>query len=113
MLSGEQICMLIEKRFEALQNMGRIFVESILHRLLIKFCNSPYIDQKDYAETIQELQEIFYYFKNESPDTLSGDELIHFMKNSFDSECKGSLEFLRGKLSVKQDKINPAINKSE
>jgi hypothetical protein len=42
-----------------------------------------------------ELQECFYYFKNESLEELSDDELIHMMKKYFDDVCQGSIEFLK------------------
>ena len=48
----------------------------------------------NYAETLHELTEIFYFYKNETLDLMSDDELIKFMKNSFDGKCQGSLELL-------------------
>ncbi len=96
-LSEGQILNLVEKRFEALRETGRIeFGEGILKKLILKFCDSPYIEQEDYEDTISELQDSFYYFKNESMDLISDDELISFMKEYFDTICQGSLEYLRG-----------------
>ena len=40
---------------------------------------------------------IFYYYKNETNDLMSDDELIKFMKISYDSICQGSLELLSGR----------------
>jgi hypothetical protein len=48
----------------------------------------------NYAETIRELTEIFYSYKNETLDMISDNELIKFMRNSFDGVCQGSLELL-------------------
>lgn len=45
-------------------------------------------------ETITRLQEIFYLYKNESMDELTDDELLDYMKEAFEGECEGSLEFL-------------------
>lgn len=96
-LSEKQIISLIEKRFDSLKSMGRVeFGEGIIKKLIYEFCDSPYISQENYEDTICELQEIFYYFKNESMDMISDDELIEFMKNHFDNECQGSLEYLSG-----------------
>ena len=39
---------------------------------------------------------MFYYYKNETFDLISDDDLIKFMKSSFDGICKGSLELLSG-----------------
>ena len=43
------------------------------------------------------LLELFYIFKNETNDKLSDDELLSFMKKSFDGDCFGSLELLAGR----------------
>ena len=96
-LSETQIQNLIEKRFKALKDMGRIeFSEGILKKLIYAFCDSPYVYRDDYEETLLELQEIFYYFKNESEDRISDDELIEFMKNTFNGIAQGSIEYLSG-----------------
>ena len=88
---------LVEKRFETLRDTGRIeFEEGILKKLIYEFCDSPYITQDNYEDTILELQDSFYYFKNESMDLISDDELISFMKKHFDTTCQGSLEYLSG-----------------
>ncbi len=95
-LSQAQIMNLIKRRFEALEDTGRIeFGEGVLKKLIVTFCDSPYINQDTYEDTLSELQDIFYYFKNESMDGISDDELIHLMKLSLDGECEGSLDYLR------------------
>ncbi|MGE5473806.1 MAG: DUF6323 family protein [Ignavibacteriales bacterium] len=95
-LSEQQIQSLVEKRFEALKDTGRIeFGQGILKKLITEFCDSPYIMQENYEDTILELQDSFYYFKNESNDLLSDDEIISFMKLHFDGVCQGSLDYLR------------------
>lgn len=96
-LTRQQVSRLIERRFQALKSTGRIeFGEGILKKLIIAFCDSPYITQKNYEEILGELQDIFYYFKNESGDTLSDDELIEAMNIVFDGRAQGSLEYLSG-----------------
>lgn len=96
-LSEQQIQSLVEKRFEALKETGRIELgQGILKKLIYEFCDSPYITQENYEDTIWELQETFYYFKNDSMDLISDDELISFMKDHFDTVCQGSLEYLSG-----------------
>ncbi len=96
-LSDHQIKELTERRFEALRNTGRIeFGKGILKRLIAEFCDSPYITQENYEETILDLQDCFYYFKNESMDRIPDGELISIMKNHFDGYCQGSMEYLSG-----------------
>ena len=94
-LSGNQMRRLVEKRFASLKETGRIELgQGVLAKLIYAFCDSPYIDQDSYEDTLHMLQEIFYFFKNESMDALGDDELIHIMRRRFDNECQGSLEYL-------------------
>ena len=89
-LSDTQIENLINKRFESLKNTGRIeFGDGILKELIEAFCDSPYIIQENYEETLEELQDIFYFFKGEAMDQIADDELIEFMKEYFNGECQG------------------------
>ena len=94
-LTKEDAKALVERRKENLKEQQRIeFGEGILPKLIFTFCDSPYIYQDNYVDTISRLQEIFYLYKNESMDEFSDDELLDFMKNAFDGECEGSLEYL-------------------
>ena len=96
-LTDEDIDELIKNRFKSLKDNGRIeFSEGILKKLVEVFCDSPYIIQDNYKDTLIELQECFYFFKNEAMDQISDDELIEFMKKYFDGQCQGSLEYLSG-----------------
>jgi len=96
-LSEQQIHDLVERRFESLKDTGRIeFGKGILKKLVTAFCDSPYITQDNYEDIILELQDSFYYFKNESMDQIPDDDLILFMKQHFDGICEGSLEYLSG-----------------
>ena len=96
-LSDNQISNLLERRKETLKETGRIeFREGIIDKLIKEFCDSPYINQENYATTLYELIEIFYEYKNETMDLITDDELIAFMKKSFDGICQGDLEYLSG-----------------
>ncbi|MBP8640128.1 MAG: hypothetical protein KBI01_04415 [Oscillospiraceae bacterium] len=96
-LSENQIQTLAQKRFEALKDMGRIeFGEGVLKKLIYAFCDSPYIHQQNYEESIIDLQDAFYYFKNETDDRVTDDELIEYMKATFDGIAQGSIDFLTG-----------------
>ncbi|PKM71656.1 MAG: hypothetical protein CVU91_12905 [Firmicutes bacterium HGW-Firmicutes-16] len=96
-LSENQIQNLVQKRFETLRDTGRIeFGAGILKKLVYAFCDSPYIHNLNYEATILELQDAFYYFKNESDDRIADDELIEYMKDTFDGKAQGSIEYLTG-----------------
>ena len=80
-LSEQQIANIVQRRVEALDATGRIeFGRGITKKLVEAFCDSPYIDQENYEETILDLLDSFYYFKNESEDRIPDDELIAIMR---------------------------------
>lgn len=88
-LSEEDAAQLLECRRESLTEFGRIeFEGGILPKLIYTFCDSPYIYQDNYLDTLITLQNIFYLYKNESLDELSDDELLQYMKTHFEGECR-------------------------
>ena len=94
-LSEVQLEHLVTCRFETLKTTGRVeFGEGILGELIYAFCDSPYINQTDYEETLVGLQERFYYFKGECCELLSDDELIDAMRLIFNEIARGSLDYL-------------------
>ncbi|MDZ4907439.1 DUF6323 family protein, partial [Clostridium perfringens] len=96
-LSNEDIIELVENRFKSLKDTGRIeFSEGVLKKLVEAGCDSPYIMQQNYKDTLMEIQESFYFFKSEAMDQIPDDELIEFMKRHFDGKCQGSVEYLSG-----------------
>ena len=97
-LSQSEAQELVETRTEALSRNGRIeFGGGIIDKLIKEFCDSPFLYQGNYAETLNDLIETFYYFKNESLDGISDDELISLMKKYFDQRCQGSVELLQNR----------------
>ena len=96
-LSNKDINELVEYRFKSLKDTGRIeFAEGILEKIIEAFCESPYIMQQNYKDTLMELQDCFYFFKGEAMEQIADDELIDFMKTYFNGQCEGSLEYLSG-----------------
>lgn len=97
LLTHEQALRLMETRVNILKAVGRIELgQSVIAKIIKAFCSSPYITSECYVQTLHELIEIFYYYKNETMDHISDDELIEFMRESFDDVCHGSLELLSG-----------------
>ena len=96
-LSEEEANFLVQERSSSLRQEQRVeFGEGILPKLIFQFCDSPYLSQDNYVESILRLQEIFYLYKNESLDDLSDDELLDYMKEKFDGVCQGDFEYLEG-----------------
>jgi len=82
---------LLETGDRALKSNGRIeFGGGVIPKIIAEFCDSPYLTKDGWIETLRELTELFYYFKNETMDLISDDDLIAFMKEQFDGKCHGS-----------------------
>ena len=80
-LTEQEAHELVICRNESLKKYRRVeFGGGILDKLIFTFCDSSYITQDTYKETMEELQDIFYCFKNEAADQLTDDELLAFMK---------------------------------
>ena len=74
-LTDNDIKELISRRRECLLEQQRVeFGKGILDKIIFAFCDSDFIYQENYAETIARLQSIFFLFKNESMDELTDDE---------------------------------------
>ena len=96
-LTEEEAKALVAARGDTLREERRVeFGDSISPKLIRTFADSSFINQEDYAEIIARLQEIFFLYKNESMDMVSDDELLGIMKNAFENESGGDLEYLEG-----------------
>lgn len=96
-LSDDEINNILERRKEVLKSTERIELrEGIIDNLIKEFCNSQYITKENYVATLYELIDIFYEYKNETMDLITDDELIKFMKKSFDGVAGGDLDYLSG-----------------
>ena len=96
-LTEEEAKALVAARGDTLREERRVeFGDSISPKLIRTFADSSFINQEEYAEIIARLQEIFFLYKNESMDMVSDDELLGIMKNAFENESGGDLEYLEG-----------------
>lgn len=96
-LSEQDAKLIVKERSNTLRLQRRVeFGVGIVSRIIEEFCDSDFIDQNNYVETIIRLQEIFYLYKNEMEDEISDDELLHLMKEQFETVCFGDLDYLEG-----------------
>lgn len=94
-LSTQDIQVLVAGRLEALATSERVeFGGGVAPDLVQAFCSSPYVDQSTFVQTILELQDLFYDFKNESLEQITDDDLIETMRSLFDGVANGDLELL-------------------
>lgn len=96
-LQEQEIAELAQGRRKALEQAGRVeFGGGILPKLIEVFCDSPFLQQESYAETLQELQEIFYTFKTEADERFTDDELLELLVSVFNGRAQGSTDYLSG-----------------
>lgn len=94
-LTKQDAELILEERKLSLSKQRRIeFGGDIAEKIIYEFCDSDYMDQSNYVETIIRLQEIFYLYKNEMHDEITDDELLHLMKEMFENICFGDLDYL-------------------
>ena len=88
---------LTEVRINTLKLVRRlVFGEGILPKIIYTFCDSAYIMQDNYRDSLLRLQEIFFLYKNEMMDEITDDELLEFMKEQFETICYGDFDYLEG-----------------
>ena len=96
-LSEQEAQLILEEQKGALKKYQRAELGTgITSKIIYEFCDSSYIDQNSYVDTIIRLQEIFYQYKNEMLDEITDDELLHLMKKQFELICYGDLDYLEG-----------------
>ena len=96
-LSNEDAALLAEERVNTLKQERRVeFGQGILPKIIYAFCDSAYIMQENYRDSLIRLQEIFYLYKNEMMDEITDDELLAFMREQFDNACQGDFDYLEG-----------------
>ena len=95
-LTEQDAKLILAERKNALAEQKRIeFGEGIATKIIYEFCDSEYIHQSNYVETIIRLQEIFYLYKNEMHDEITDDELLHLMKEQFENILANFAEAIR------------------
>lgn len=86
-------------RNKALAENERIEIKSdAVARLTSAFLETRYINQEDFAETMGEIIDLFYFIKTETENTISDDDLISEMLDTFQNNpCYGSIEHMQTK----------------
>ena len=96
-LTKEEATALAQCRRSTLKTERRVeFGDSIMPKLIRAFADSSFINKDNYADILACLQDIFYLYKNESMDMVSDDDLIAIMKNAYEHESGGDLQYLEG-----------------
>lgn len=98
-LTREEAIELINDRNNIIKELGRVEVgKGVLGKIIYEFYDSPYIYKDNYVETLRELVYSFYLFQNELSYTLTDEQILKHMKDSFNNECKGDFLILNDKI---------------
>ena len=88
-LTSENVEEIIKSRGYSLKTYGRIDLNmDATKKIINKIYISQYTDKDDYVEIINDLQDIFYYLKNETLDKISDNEIIDII-GEFYEETSG------------------------
>ena len=99
-LTAEERQQLWTDRLRVLRDTGRLELgEPLLPRLALAFCDSSWAEPEMWAETLEELQELFYHTKNRTG--LPDEELLAVMRRLFDGPARGSVE--RGEALLEEE----------
>ncbi len=96
-LTQEQIQGLVERRQTALCATGRVeFGRGVLREIALEFCESPFVDQSSYENTLADVQDVFYHRKEDSDsgEPFADNDLIAALRHAFDHEAQGSTDLL-------------------
>lgn len=97
-LTAEDAMEVIEVRNQLLLSYGRVELDmEATKKLIYRFSASPFINQEDYVPALKDLQEVFYYIKNETNDDIGDDNLLEIIEELLNNSCEGSIELLQGK----------------
>ncbi|QTD40366.1 DUF6323 family protein [Sporosarcina sp. Te-1] len=90
---------IITSRNKVLHDYARVELSNeVLKELIEVYAASPYMDQNHYVETLNDLQEIFYYLRNETEDKISDVKLIDQIIEYFNGPCAGSVVLVRSEM---------------
>jgi len=96
-LNKEDIKEIINSRNNTLKSYGRIELDiNVTKSIIENLYKSQYTDRDDYVELINDLQEVFYYLKNETLDQISDIEIIEIIDEIYNN-CSGRIDIVQEK----------------
>ena len=96
-LNKEDIKEIINSRNNTLKSYGRIELDiNVTKSIIENLYKSQYTDRDDYVELINDLEEVFYYLKNETLDQISDIEIIEIIDEIYNN-CSGRIDIVQEK----------------
>lgn len=94
-LTKEDVEEIINSRNDTLKYYGRIELDiSVTKHIIENLYTSQYTDKDDYVELINDIQDIFYYLKNETLDEISDIEIIEII-DKFYNDFSGRIDMVQ------------------
>lgn len=91
-LSGKDCREIAECRSELLIENERIEVGAgAIRRIIEEFCESGYVSQQNFKDTVEGLLECFYAIKTETEDNLDDETVLKFLKDIFENDAGGDV----------------------
>ncbi|MBE6610417.1 MAG: hypothetical protein E7634_07085 [Ruminococcaceae bacterium] len=91
-LSKKDCAEIAECRSELLRDTERIEVGAgAVTKIIETFCESGYINQQNFKDTVEGLLECFYTIKTETDDKVSDEDALRFLKYLFEYEAGGDV----------------------
>lgn len=95
-LTEEDVRQITRNTKEMLKKTGRIETcTDSLEKIIAFLYSSPYTQKDYYVEVISDMEEIFYFFKNQVLDLLSDDEIIEILEKAY-NEKSGEILQVQG-----------------
>ena len=110
-LTPDEAMELSETRAKALAENERIEMGvGAIEGIIKRFARSSYITKENYAYTLNEIAEIFYYIKTETDDKINDNALLDELFIRFEQRCRGSVDTL---LTKEAEMIVRKVNAGE
>ncbi|MBR2474561.1 MAG: hypothetical protein IKB51_05990 [Clostridia bacterium] len=91
-LSEKDCTDIAECRSDLLVENERIEVGAgAVKRIIEVFCDSGYVNQQNFRDTVEGLLECFYSIKTETEDKLDDETVLEFIKSVFENEAGGDV----------------------
>ncbi|OPJ62874.1 DUF6323 family protein [Clostridium oryzae] len=95
LLTIEDAKKIINERSNALKNYGRVDLNfEVTKKIIGTFDISSFANVENYVQILIELQDLFYYLRNETEDRISDQKILELMKDFFENSCEGSIQLL-------------------
>ncbi|HAU86135.1 MAG TPA: hypothetical protein DCW90_11765 [Lachnospiraceae bacterium] len=113
-LTAEDAKHVLQARSHTLNSYGRIELGiNVTEEIIQLFQKSDFVNSNNYVTILTEIQEIFYYFKNETNEKVGDKELLDKIKYYFEIECGGSIQLLKSKMEEYSRKVRMEQMKQE